>query len=146
MRLQTAPILLGQILITRPIEMEMTKMIKAESSSGLHTHDHEHNRVDPSSSNTPFPPNSNTDHHNPYHAFGGSDKKNLLHEHPHQHKYVPERENNMEGTDDTDGDEPVTYHFEESWFKNPLDYTELDYTENDVGSSGDLVGSDCYEC
>ena len=92
-------------------------MIKAESSSGLHTHDHEHNRVDPSKSPEP---NSNTDHHNPYHAWGGRSGY-FKHDHPH-----------MEETDETDGP-PTKYNFEEEWFRNPL--TE----NNDVGSVGDDV-------
>ena len=102
-----------------------------DSSSGLHTHKHEHNR--PDASNTPGA-NSNTSHHNPYNAYG-TRSGYYKHEHPHQH-HVPERQHNMEDTDDTGG--PVTkYHFEEEWFRNSLH--SADNADNDVGSWGDDV-------
>ena len=107
-------------------------MVMQIDSSGYHTHQHEHNRA----SDSPAQPNSQTDHHSPFSAYGGKSGY-YKHLHPHNHlKHDPERQNNLDETDDPN--DPVNkYEFEEEWFRNPLDLAENG--EDDV----DLV---CYDC
>lgn len=110
-------------------------LIEIGSSSGYHNHEHVHHRDDPNDPGNKLgrDPNSNTDHHNPYHHFGGR-SGTYTHENPHKH--LPEQQHNIGEGEDTD--RPVQkYYFEEEWFRNPLDYTE-----NALGSQGDDVNVD----
>ena len=102
-------------------------MVMKIDSSGYHTHQHEHNRA---SDSPALQPNSQTDHHSPFSAYGGRSGP-YNHLHPHNHLHDPDRQNNLDSMDDPN--DPVNkYEFDEEWFRNPLDSAE-----NDVGYSGE---------